>query len=482
MLLRVILAIDKPGHAKKLRAMLDLPDVVLETVRRKDLFWEHISRESGDLVLVSQSLIPEPIGQTVEALGELPDVPSVVVLSEREDAEERARLLAAGCDAVIYAGLSDEALQEVVSAIVAKRSEAGPRELTETEPLAEPRLSDFVSASPAMQTFMGTVQRVVAHDVPLLILGETGVGKEWLARAVHAESPRAEGPFVAVNLGALPETLIESELFGHEEGSFTGATRARRGAFELAHGGTIFLDEIGEIPGHLQVKLLRVLQEHKVQRVGSEEPLTLDVRVMAATNRDLEQDVQAERFRRDLYFRLSVVTLTVPALRERTEDIPALAESHIEYFRPRVSREVYSISPDALAALAQYEWPGNVRELMNVIERAMLLCDGTEVGLDDVPEVIAHGARPAQIAMSSLSDDETDAGIPPDWLQRPWRQVREAALAQIERAYLMGLLQATGGRVGETAKRAGLQPRSLYDKMKQYGIQKEDFRGGKRGR
>ncbi|MHC4470636.1 MAG: sigma-54 interaction domain-containing protein, partial [Planctomycetota bacterium] len=312
-------------------------------------------------------------------------------------------------------------------------------------------------------------------DASLLVLGETGVGKERLARAIHAEGRRSEGPFVPVNCGALPEGLFESELFGHEEGAFTGATRTRRGWFELAHGGTLFLDEIGEIPLHLQVKLLRALQEHEFQPVGSERTIRADVRVMAASNRDLEAAVEEGPFRRDLYYRLSVVTLTLPSLRDRREDIPALAESYVEHFNEIIGRDVEGISNAAMDALTAYSWPGNVRELMNVVERAVLLCRDARIGLGDLPEAISGrvaAALPAAAGSTAAPIDPASEG----WVGRPWSEVRAEALSRVERAYLDALLASVNGRVGVAAERAGLSPRALYDKMRAHDLKKENYR------
>jgi two-component system response regulator AtoC len=338
-------------------------------------------------------------------------------------------------------------------------------------------LSDFVSKSPAMRTFMNVVYRVVGSDAPLLIQGETGVGKERLARAIHIESLRSAGPFIAVNCGALPESLLESELFGHEEGAFTGATRSRRGCFELAHRGTIFLDEITEMPVHLQVKLLRVLQEYEIQPVGAEKSIKIDVRLMASTNRNLDEEIRLGRFRKDLFYRLSVVSLTVPPLRERREDIPTLVRSHVAFLRPRMGGEC-TIAPESMAALTQYAWPGNVRELINVIERAMLLCTTNEITLADLPESI-RGVASAPAYQSPATGDilalmtEDSKSL----LKLPWRTARKVFLDRLEREYLWQLLKETKGHIGQTAKLANIRPRSLFDKMQKHGLRKEDFKG-----
>ena len=471
MLLRVVLAVADEELRKRLRTLLRTMDVVTEVVKGRADLWQRAAAKGGDLLIADEPAVAGGVERPVtDAPGE-PRSPTIVAISGSISPARHTELIESGCDAVLYAELPDERLAGALRALLAKREELVKAAMVR-KPLATPCLADFVSESPTMREFMELVRRVVHSDASLLILGETGVGKERLARAIHAEGARAEGPFVAVNCGALPEALLESELFGHEEGAFTGATRARRWAFELAHGGTIFLDEIGDTPVHLQVKLLRVLQDHEVQRVGAETPFQVDVRVVAASNRDLAADVEARRFRQDLYYRLSVVTLTVPPLRDRREDIPALARSYVGYHRPRIGREVYGITPQAVDALCRYGWPGNVRELINVIERAMLLCKGREITPEDFPAMIrACGSAAAAPALAVRPEN-----IPPQWLDRPLRELREAVLADLEKAYLAALLKQTGGRIGQTARRAGIQPRSLYAKMRQHGLTKEQFK------
>ncbi len=473
MLSRILLALDDPALVRRLRRALVLPDVLVEVLNPRAEIAPELARHSGDLLLVSRSLLPEPATTAIATLRALPEAPDVVVLTRAEDGEDRARLLAAGAQSVLIAQLSPPTLREVLTSILARREQLearGERSLGLT-----PHLSDFITSSPAMQAFMGLVHRVVASDTSLLILGETGVGKEHLARAIHAESPRASGPFVSVNCGALTETLLESELFGHEEGAFTGATRARRGCFEMAHRGTLFLDEIGELPAHLQSKLLHVLQRREIQRLGSESKVAIDVRVVAATNRDIGEEVRARRFRNDLYYRLSVVTLSIPPLRERREDIGALAEAYVEYYRQHIRRDVRRVAPDAVEAMARYPWPGNVRELVNIIERAMLLANGDEITLADLPESLRAPA-PGEADVVTKVVTPHWAGASSKWTEASLEEVRRRALEAIERAYLEALLSQTGGRIGLTASRAGIRPRSLFEKMRRYGLKKEDFR------
>jgi two-component system response regulator AtoC len=479
MLARVLLCVRPVPTERRLAALLDDSDTLVEAVRgQRSHLWLQALRRAGDLVVVSRDLIPSPATDHVRALRDSPETPAVVVLVEDENAEENALLLAAGADQVLHRDLDGSVAREILLGLLEQRREMSAERLRTSHPGGDPRLADFVSRSPSMQAFMDVVHRVVDSPSSILLLGETGVGKERLARAIHAESPRAAGPFVAVNCGALPESLLESELFGHTQGAFTGAARARRGWFELAHGGTVFLDEVGEMPLHLQVKLLRVLQEREIQPLGSERVLRVDVRVMAASNRDLEDEAAQGTFRSDLYYRLGVVSLEVPPLRKRRMDIADLVESFIAYHARTIGREVEGIESDALAALESYGWPGNVRELTNVVERAVLLCEESEIGLADLPVVIQGDAgQGVETVESAAPAVPTPASGPPSsWLGRTLREVREEALETTERSYLEALLADTGGRIGETARRAGIRPRSLYDKMRKHGLRKEDFK------
>ncbi len=473
MVMRALLAVDVAEKRRRLRRLLKAANLDVVSAVSGGTLWQHLKQADVDMLLVARSLLPDPAAPFVTAVRELPEHPEVVVLSQTEDPADRAMLLAAGCMAVLYYPLPDRALVDAVRALVGRRQEdvlLGRRVLAPSRTYS---LADFVSASPAMQAFAAVARRVVNTDSSLLILGETGVGKERLARAIHAESPRSAGPMVTVNCAALPEGLLESELFGHEQGAFTGATRSRRGYFELADGGTIFLDEIGDLPLHLQVKLLRVLEDRTVQRVGSERATSVNVRVMAATNRQLEAEVKAKRFRTDLYYRLAVVTLTIPPLRDRREDIPDLARSYVSHFAAHLGRQVSEVSQEAMEALMGYSWPGNVRELINVIERAVLLSAGPAVGLDDLPRAVAAHAE----THGRMSDELASLAAAFKRLQDfPLLQARQEVVATFERMYLSDLLRTTSGRIGEAAKRAGVNQRSLYQMMQRHGLRKEDFK------
>jgi formate hydrogenlyase transcriptional activator len=323
------------------------------------------------------------------------------------------------------------------------------------EELRHGRVDDrYVAESPGTRAALEQVRRVAPSDSTVLIRGETGTGKEWLARRVHELSPRRGRPFVAVNLAALPEGLVESELFGHEKGAFTGALRRRPGRFEQADGGTIFLDEIGDAPASVQVRLLRVLQEKELDRVGGTEPVKVDVRVVAATHRDLEARVAAGAFREDLYYRLAVFPIALPPLRERPEDLRPLVEHFLARHAAQLGRRVPEV-PDAFwEALRQHAWPGNVRELENFVQRALILSGGDAL---ELPGPL--GGEPSPTAAN---------GVAPEPEERPLGRFDDEVRSVIERA-----LDACGGRVygpHGAAARLGLKPSTLQGKMKRYGV------------
>lgn len=311
--------------------------------------------------------------------------------------------------------------------------------------------SGLIGHSPKMIELYKNIAFTAPSRSTVLITGESGVGKELVARAIHRNSPRASGPFIAINSGAITETLLESELFGHAKGSFTGAVSDKRGMFEEASGGTIFLDEISETNLALQVKLLRFLQEGEIRGVGSARPKRVDVRVLAATNRELEREVKEGRFREDLYYRLSVVTIKVPPLRERRDDIPLLA-AHALRRAQNAGARAMSISEEALSVLERNEWPGNVRELENAIEHAALYARGAMITPDDLPEKIhAHGRGVVRGKVESLFED-----LPP--------------LDELERRYLIHVLQAVKGSRTRAAEVLGIDRRTLYRMAERYGI------------
>lgn len=469
-LLRIILALKNPVMQDDLARMLTGPDTQVINHKGRNKHWQNIVQSCSDVIVMSASFVQPPIESGLEILNSLPETPTTIILHDSNSPDEHAELLMSGADVALYSGLSPERIAAAIETTMESRRQLFQQDRLEQKSLNHPRLSDFESHSETMQLFLNDVLQVANGNTPLLLVGETGTGKEHLAKAIHAESSRSNGPFIALNAAALPEQLLESELFGHTRGAFTGATRSRRGAFEMAHGGTIFLDEIGEMPFHLQAKLLRVLQDFEVKPIGAEKSLWVDVRVIAATNRDLEQEIDAGNFRKDLYYRLSVITLAIPPLRDRKEDIPILARRFFSQYIKTMGKEMALISDKAMQAFCRYDWPGNVRELMNVIERAILICRTNEITLADLPTVF-HGE---QQQAANLIPGEGDAlGM---WREMTLPEVEEMVLERVERLYLQMVLRESRGRMGEAARRSGIHSRSLYNKMKKLGLRKEDFK------
>jgi len=306
---------------------------------------------------------------------------------------------------------------------------------------------DVISKSPAMQQVFELARAAAPSGSTVLILGESGTGKEVLARAIHKESARKDGPFVAVSCAALTETLLESELFGHEKGAFTGASVRRRGKFEAAQGGTLFLDEIGDVSGKLQVDLLRVLEERRIQRVGGNEPIDIDVRIVAATNKDLRKEAAEGRFREDLFYRLNVIAIHLPPLRDRKEDIPLLVERFLETLAVELQKPLAGLSPEALNALLAHGWPGNVRELRNTLERGAVVAKGRIIQLADLG-LPARGA--------------TATG--------PGGKAEPPSLDEVEKRHVIEVLSFTGGNVTQAARILGIDRVTLYNRMRRYQL------------
>ncbi len=315
-------------------------------------------------------------------------------------------------------------------------------------------LEKIVGESPAIRKVKEQIKLIAPTDATVLITGESGTGKELVAEAIHQLSPRRNGPFVKVSCAALPETLLESELFGHEKGAFTGAVSSRKGRFELANGGTIFLDEIGEISPRVQVKLLRVIQEKEFERVGGEKTIKVDIRIITATNRDLEKEVKKGNFREDLYYRLRVINIHLPPLRERKEDIPLLLNHFLEEFSKRYSRNIKGFTQKAVEILTSYDWPGNIRELQNVVESCVVLAQGEWIDEDDLPSFIKRTPHPAE---------ETEEG---DYIKIPIG----TPLKEVEKRVIVETLLKNNGNKAQTARQLGIGRKTLFRKLEEFGI------------
>jgi DNA-binding NtrC family response regulator len=333
-------------------------------------------------------------------------------------------------------------------------------------PSVEGSFEGVVGASVAMRQVFGILQRVAPTNLTVLIQGETGTGKELISRAVHARSRRADGPFVVFDCGAVPEKLIESELFGHKRGAFTGAFGDRPGVFEQAHTGTIFLDEIGELPLELQPKLLRVLEQREVRRVGGRKTKAIDVRVVAATNRNLHEEVERGNFREDLYYRLNVVEVRLPALRDRRSDLPSLVNHLIH--RADHNPGVVGIAGEVMALFESYRWPGNVRELNNCVVRALPFCDTDRITIDALPE----GLRAASADRAPAEGATTAISIPLIDSELPFKDAKDQLIEAFEREYLLDLLDRSDGNVSRAARVAHMDRKSITRLMKKHGIKR----------
>jgi two-component system, NtrC family, nitrogen regulation response regulator NtrX len=404
-----------------------------------------VEAEAPDVVLLDLAM-PNMDGMTaLTALQERwPDIP-IVMMSGRATLEDAVRATKLGAFHFIEKPLSPEAvLLTVHGACELRRA----RELSRVLVAELGDETDLVGSSGAITRVRELIRRIAPTDARVLLTGESGTGKELVAAGLHGLSGRAAGPFVRVNSAAIPRELVESEMFGHERGAFTGATDRRRGRFELAHQGTLFLDEVAELSAEAQAKLLRALEAGEIQRVGGQEPIRVDVRVIAATHRDLRAEIAAGRFRTDLFYRLNVVPIHIPALRERPEDIPELLDHLMRRLQKRQGLIPPRLTPDALRRLGRYDWPGNVRELANICERLAILFGGEVVGPGELAAVIG----------GSAADDDGDG------------QPLGERLDELERGLIRDALRGAEGNVAEAARRLGTDRPNLYRRMKRLGI------------
>ena len=421
-------------------------------------------KRPADVVVTDLRMIPVDGIEVVRRLRESDPEATVVVVSAHGTIAAAVDAMREGAIDFIEKPFSPEVLRaRVEKAVEIARERRGARTArARAEALEEDlgRARDphgLVGGSEPMRRVLEQVRKVAATDATVLVLGESGTGKELVARAIHDGSPRRERPFVSVSCAAIPEGLLESELFGHEKGAFTGAVRRKLGRFELAHEGTLFLDEVGELPPSVQVKLLRVLQERRFERVGGEETVEVDVRLVSATNRDLAAMAQEGRFREDLYYRLDVVSIRLPPLRERPGDVEELARHFLARAAPRLGRAVTGFTPEALEALRRHRWPGNVRELENVIEQALVFAEGELVTPAELPDALRR-APPPQLS-------------PPLAAPAGDRSLTEV-LEDLERQLILAAYEKAKGVKAETARLLGIKPSALYYKLEKYGIVK----------
>jgi len=449
---KILVADDERGQRELLAGFLrNQGHEVLEAadgVEAVDLL-----RQGGiDLVLLDQRMPRLGGSEAIRALLEVDPEIDVVVVTAFGSVEEAVEALKVGAVDYLMKPVDLDRLQIVARKALERRTLLRENRELRQKLAGGPHLEGIVSGSGVMEDLINTVARAAPTEATGLIAGESGTGKELIARAIHAASRRAPGPFVAVHCAALAEGILESELFGHEKGAFTGADRARPGRFESASGGTLFLDEVGEIPPAAQVKLLRVLQERQVERVGSNRSVALDVRLVAATHRDLAGEIRAGRFREDLYYRLAVVRLFVPPLRNRREDIPRLVEHFLAKHGGSGTHPVKGISREAMDLLLRYDYPGNVRELENIIQSAAVLCRGEMLTSDDLPPAVRVRADEEGLTFQTF-----EGSLP--------RQVEA-----LERRLIEEALAASGGVQCRAAERLGISERTLRYKLEKYGL------------
>jgi two-component system nitrogen regulation response regulator NtrX len=411
-----------------------------------------------DLILLDLIMPGEDGLEFLRGLRQTGEETPVLVVSALDTAKTAVEALRTGAADYIVKGFDLEELRKRVANILRIAELAGENERLRRELAADGYFGRMIGASPAMRRLFDMAERVAPMDTTVLILGESGTGKELLAQEIHERSKRARKPFVAINCAALPENLIESELFGYEKGAFTGAAQQRRGKFEQASGGTLFLDEIGDMNPVTQAKVLRALESRKIERLGGTHSIDVDVRVISATHRELEGEIAAGRFRQDLYYRIRVVALELPPLREHKEDIPLLSAAFLEQFSTRHGRRA-RLGNDALEVLGRYRWPGNIRELRNALERSLVMCEREEISCADLPEEIRTG-RAAPV--------EQDGGGNAFLAESDFREAKR----QFEIAYLKRKLEEHHWNVSQTAAEVGLHRQSLQEKLRELGIQR----------
>ncbi len=415
-----------------------------------------LAGEQFDIV-ITDLFLPDITGIDIltKAKGLFPTL-EVILVTGHASAETAVRAMKEGAFDYITKPLNFEELRMILAKAVEKQRLLSENVYLKKQLRDKYEFSNIIGSSPAMQKVFSRISKVIKTDSTILILGESGTGKELIAKAIHSNGTRRDKPFIAVHCGAIPENLLESELFGHTRGSFTGAVRDKMGKFEAANHGTIFLDEIATLPMHLQIKLLRVLQEQEVERVGSNRPIKLDVRIISACNVDLDEEVKKGTFRDDLFYRLNVIPVTLPPLRERVEDILPLLRHFLAKYCTEMGRPLMNIAKDVLMALEIYKWPGNVRELENVVERTVALTEGEQIALSDLPSNITR----------AYSEQEE---IPTRITSRGVDMVK--VLSEIERKMIIDALSLSDGVKARAAALLNLNRTTLVEKMRRLGME-----------
>ena len=445
----ILLIDDDEAHRTMIKVNLTAEGFIVDELSDGDEVLPHLKEQEADLILLDMKMARMDGLTTLSVLLQAGyDIP-VIILTAFSSVESAVEAMKKGAYDYISKPVDIEELKILIERALSYRSLSDENRLLKTRLKEEFSFANIIGKSPAMQRMFSTLTMVAPTDATVLITGESGTGKELVANALHENSQRRGLPFIKLNCSALHENLLESELFGHEAGAFTGASGRRKGRFELANKGTLFLDEIGDMSPQTQAKILRVIQEGEFERLGGAETIKVDVRLLAATHKNLEEMIEAGTFRQDLYFRLSVVPVNLPPLRERAVDLPELANYFLRRFAEKNRKDIKDFHPEALNLLMQYEWPGNIRELENTIERAVILCLAEQVTPQDLPpHLLSDEVREAQESISQNG----------------------FTLRDMEREVIRSTLEKTGNNKSQTAKQLGVARQTLLNKIKEYGL------------
>jgi DNA-binding NtrC family response regulator len=457
---QIIVIEDHEGNRKSLTRALTKEGYRVDAFEEAEPALEYLQNLTGASLVVTDLMLPGTDGFGVlQRAREIDPNVGVLMITGHGSVEAAVDAMKRGADDFLTKPVNLDELRKRVLAIVERRRLS--QRVDELEQRLGEKFGQLIGRSKPMEALFRQMDLVAPTRSNVLIVGESGTGKELVANALHDHSPRRAARFLPINAAAIPSEILESELFGHERGAFTGATGRKIGKFELAHGGTLFLDEIGELPPEMQVKLLRVLEERELMRVGGSETIKIDIRLVAATNQDLEAAVEENRFRRDLYYRLKVVTLSIPPLRDRREDIPLLAKHFLDQFRQESGRESLRFTPDTMRCLVDTSWEGNVRELRNLVESLVVLVPHDEIRVEDLP--VEYSQRQPE------SERVGPAGLP-----APQDTPQAVTMEEIERRAILEALERSGGNRTQAAEALGIGLRTLQRKLKEYRLAGKD--------
>jgi DNA-binding NtrC family response regulator len=469
---RILLADDEVNLRKVLGAILTRDGYEIVEAADGEQALDQVAANTDLAVLITDLRMPKLDGMGVlrKVMSDRPEMP-VIMITAHGSVDSAVEAVKLGAFDYIEKPFEQTQIRQVVQKAVKTRelNARAPRPQLAPQPGDGGGRFGLIGRSPVLEQIFAVIEKVADTPSTVLITGESGTGKELIARALHANSARRDKPFIKINCAAIPKTLMESELFGYEKGAFTGAVGSKPGRFELADGGTLFLDEIGEIPVEMQVKLLRVLQESEFERVGGIKTIKVDVRLVTATNRDLQKEVAAANFREDLFYRLNVVPVHLPPLRDRKEDIPLLVQHFVSKFNERLKKNIARVEDDAHEKLLTHPWPGNIRELENVLERTILFAEGPSIRARDLPaELGATVGAPVAAAVGETTNPRV--ALPPTVPAGSLKEMVKHETERLERELIQRALDETGGNVTQAARKLKISRKSLQNKMKEFGL------------